>query len=145
MKEFALSIYTPTENFFEGQVVSLVLETPDGLLGILADHMPSVISVKAGVLKIRTADGNERKAAASQGFALVRGKSVKVLLQSIEWADEIDIERSIEALKRAQKRLEKKDELLEREYILATAALERAKARLRVTGSYADRVNRHIK
>lgn len=144
MTEYTLSVFTPTGTFFEGKITSLVLETPDGLMGVLAGHMPCVASIKAGILKVKSADGQERKAATSQGFAMIRSQHVKVLLQSVEWADDIDIQRSLDAIERAKKRLEHRDEMMEREFILSTAALERAKARLRLTGTHYDRNQHHI-
>ena len=43
-KLFHLEMITPERRFFDGQVEAVQLPAPDGLMGILAGHEPSVIS-----------------------------------------------------------------------------------------------------
>ena len=52
-----LQIVTPDEAFFDGEVSMVELNTADGETGIYPKHIPMVVAVAPGVLKIHGADG----------------------------------------------------------------------------------------
>ena len=52
-----LQIVTPDEAFFDGEVSMVELNTADGEAGIYPKHIPMVVAVAPGVLKIHGADG----------------------------------------------------------------------------------------
>jgi F-type H+-transporting ATPase subunit epsilon len=58
-KTFRLQIVGPEKTLFDSQVVSLVLPTTIGYLGVLADHAPLMVSVGSGKLSARDASGKE--------------------------------------------------------------------------------------
>ena len=62
-----LQIVTPDEAFFDGEVSMVELNTADGEAGIYPKHIPMVVAVAPGVLKIHGADG-VKKAALLSGF-----------------------------------------------------------------------------
>lgn len=130
---FHLSIITPEHSFFEGDVEMLVLETPDGEIGIQAGHAPMVISTVEGILHL-TQNGNSRWAAASSGFATVLQDQVLLMLQTAEWPEEIDIKRAERAEFAARERLRQQRSM--EEYHMARSMLARAMARLRVTNRH---------
>ena len=57
-----LQIVTPDEAFFDGEVSMVELNTADGEAGIYPKHIPMVVAVAPGVLKIHGADGVKKAA-----------------------------------------------------------------------------------
>lgn len=130
-KTFNLTILTPKHTFFDDDALELVLETPDGQLGILPGHQPMVISLVEGTINIKQKNGVWHEAAASSGFATVLQDEVDVMLQTAEWAEDIDAARAKEAVRIADERLRQKKSM--QEYHMARTMLARAMVRLRVT------------
>lgn len=54
-----LDIITPDTNLYSGEVNSIILPGIDGELGILNDHAPLITTLKKGVVKIKTSNGEE--------------------------------------------------------------------------------------
>ena len=63
-----LQIVTPDEAFFDGEVSMVELNTADGETGIYPKHIPMVVAVAPGVLKIHGADGVKKSGAAFRIF-----------------------------------------------------------------------------
>ena len=63
-----LQIVTPDEAFFDGEVSMVELNTADGEAGIYPKHIPMVVAVAPGVLKIHGADGVKKSGAAFRIF-----------------------------------------------------------------------------
>ncbi len=129
MKTFKLKIVAIRRNFYSGPCESLVFTTSDGLVGILADHEPTVYAVSAGELRY-TVDGKTEILAVGDGMARVVGNKVDILVDFAERADEIDAIRAEDAKQRAEAALRAKDN--DRSMAAAEAALSRAVARLKV-------------
>jgi F-type H+-transporting ATPase subunit epsilon len=72
MEAFNLKIIAPDKTFFEGSVVSLIVETPDGKIGILAHHAPLAATLSAGEIKYTLPNGEEKK------FTLEGGGLLKI-------------------------------------------------------------------
>lgn len=136
---FLLEISTPERSFFKDEVDMVVLPALDGESGIMAGHEKMVAALVSGILRIHK-DGEILQAAASDGYAMIYGDRVVVLLQSVEWPHELDVSRAHEALDRANARLEK--DLTPRERTIAKAELRRAQARLHLLERLADQTNK---
>lgn len=130
-KTFQLTILTVEREFFRGEVEMLTIEAPDGEVGILAGHMPMVVAVEPGEVRILQ-DGVWRSAAAASGFATVLQDAVLLVTQAAEWPEEIDIARAKHAQSVAEEQLRQKQSMLE--YQQAQMMLRRAMARLKVSG-----------
>ena len=115
-----LQIVTPDEAFFDGEVSMVELNTADGEAGIYPKHIPMVVAVAPGVLKIHGADG-VKKAALLSGF-------LPILAEACEWPENIDGKRANEARIRAERRLAEKNP--QTDIDRAEAALKRALVRL---------------
>lgn len=124
-----LDILTPERQFFNGEVESIVLDTPDGKRGILAGHTPMIVAISIGELDLKI-DGKWKKAFTSEGFIEITPDSMVIMAQTVEWPDEIDKRRAEEAEKRAKERLRQKQSL--NEYHTTMSSLARAMARLRI-------------
>jgi F-type H+-transporting ATPase subunit epsilon len=127
---FYLEIVTPERKFFSGDVEMLILKTPDGEIGILKDHMPMVIAVAIGPIRIQK-DGEWLEAVLSEGFMEIRQEKTVILADTAEWPNEIDTNRAKRAEERARERLQSK--LSQLEYMRSQAALQKALSRLKIS------------
>ncbi len=130
MSTFRLEVVVPDRAFYADEVQELVVKTPGGEIGILSGHIPMVVSVSAGPLKIKKED-RWLCAFVSDGFLEVGDGRTTVLADSAEWPEEIDRERAQAAEKRARSILEAKRG--EQEDSKLQAALQRALWRQKIS------------
>lgn len=128
-RTFQLEIATPEKEFFTGPVDSLVISTIDGEMGVLAGHVPAVVALSSGAMRMKTKDG-WREAAVIGGFARINPEYVIVFADTAEWPEDIEESRALDAKHRAEERLQVRQS--EIEYVRSRVALERALARLTV-------------
>ena len=126
-KTFRLRVIAPERLFYEGDVDMAELNTTEGEIGILPEHIPLTTIVAPGVLKI-TKGEEIKEAALLEGFMEVKKDSVTILAESCEWPEEIDGARANEARIRAERRLAEHSP--ETDIARAEAALRRALVRL---------------
>ena len=132
MTPFKLQILTPDKLFFDGETDNVIVRTTVGDKGILARHEEYVAALPIGKLKVRI-NGNFRIAAVSEGIVKVSKDKTVILVQSCEWADEIDIDRANAAKQKAEDRMKAlKQE--DKEFLIAEYKLKRAINRIE-TGS----------
>ena len=127
-KHFTLEIVTPVKTLNFEKVEYLRAPSLEGLFGVMPGHVASIINLDIGEVKVLS-NNKEDYFAISGGFAQVSKDKVSLLVESIELKDEIDKDRSNEALKRAQSRL--KDKTMDQ--ARAGLALARSKNRLKVS------------
>lgn len=128
MTPFKLEIVTPERTFYKGMCESIVLETGSGKMGVLNGHVPVVVSMPPGEIVIKI-DGQDKIAVCSGGFMEMLGKRAYIFAQSIEWLEEIDVARAMEAAQRARRKLEAASNKYDRQRFIW--ALERAETRLK--------------
>ena len=126
---FKLEIFTPEKQFFSGEVESVVLDSFDGELGILAGHYPMTAAVASGEIKMKI-NGEWKSAFNSEGFVEVRPDEVLLFAHSCEWPEDIDEARAKAEYERETKQLRNAESLLEHQS--AEIALRRITAMLRV-------------
>ncbi|MCH8108806.1 MAG: F0F1 ATP synthase subunit epsilon [Chloroflexi bacterium] len=124
-----LEIVTAERQVYSEDVDIVIAPGIEGELGILPRHAPLLTVLKPGEIRVRK-DGQESSIAVSGGFLEVIGNKVTILADTAEHAEEINIERAEEALKRAQERIAASpaDMDLER----ALASVRTSQARLKV-------------
>ncbi len=130
---FQLEILTPEKQFFNGPVEALTVTTVDGQLTVLAGHMPLTAPLDIGIVRIKQ-DGSWREAFQSEGFLEVDGGLngiTHVFAQAVEWPEDIDERRALEAEHRVRERMRQQRSRME--YQWSKIALTRAMTRLRVT------------
>ena len=132
-REFPVRIYSADEIFYEGPSVSLIVPTRNGMLGILAGASNLVASVVPGVLHCRTPEGEDRVASVANGIVKIEGGEVLVLVETLEYQRDIDVERAEETARSAREKLEEHVDT-HQAYLQAEAELARALARLRAVG-----------
>lgn len=126
MSTFHLEIVVPDKAFYSEEVQELVVKTPDGEIGILKGHIPMVVAVSIGLIRIKK-DEKWIYAFVSEGFMEVTTDKAIVLADSAEWPEDIDVDRAKAAEERARQRLS--TQLGHIEFASSQAALQRALVR----------------
>lgn len=131
MTEFQLEIVTPEKRVYSGAVQRFQGPGTEGSFGVLAHHAPMLTSLQIGKITFLDAAGKTRSMATSGGFAEVGRNQVTLLVETAEFAEEIDTARAKVAHDRARQLLAEKQDV---DLALAERALLRALNRLRVGG-----------
>jgi F-type H+-transporting ATPase subunit epsilon len=130
---FRLSIVTPEQVFLEEDIKSLVVPGTEGYLGVLSNHAPLITALKPGRIEYRDATDTVQILAVSGGFLEVSNNIATLLADTVERADDIDIDRARQAYEREKKRLiSAGSEETDIDLPSVKAALERAKNRIKV-------------
>ena len=131
MPTMNLEVVTAERRVFLGDdIVAVIAEGTEGQMTILPKHAPLMTMLEPSELVIRKATGDEIYMAITGGFIEVKPDKTIILADACERSDEIDIERALEAKRRAEERM--KDMRPEIDRARAEAALRRSIARLRV-------------
>jgi F-type H+-transporting ATPase subunit epsilon len=93
-------------------------------------------SLKTGTIRYTDAGGAERYLFISGGFAEALPNKVTILAESAERRRDIDLERAMAALERAQKRLVEDRKKENVDFTRARASLERALQRVKLAESH---------
>jgi len=101
---FRLQIVTPSRTFYDDEVEMTIVKTTEGDLGIMKNHMLMVAPLTIGKVRIKK-DGQFKEAAISEGFVQVESEYTRIITDSAEWPEEIDVKRAEEAKERAERRL----------------------------------------
>lgn len=123
-----VEIIAPDRVFYEGDVDFIEFNTIEGIIGVYPRHIPTTVVLAPGILKI-VSGGESKEAALHSGFAEILGDSIKMLAESVEWPEEIDVRRAEEAKIRAERRIKESGSDSNR----AELALKRAVIRLALT------------
>ena len=122
-----LEIATPERQLVREQVTDVQLPGKDGYLGILPGHAALLGQLGAGALSY-TAAGQQRYVAIDGGFLEVLDDHVRVLADSAEKAEDIDLDRARKDLQKAQEQLANTG--ADVDPAIALAAVNRAQARI---------------
>lgn len=124
-----LEIMTAEKELYSEDVELVVAPGAIGQLGILPHHAPLLTLLQPGELMVRK-NGEDEYIAVTGGFLEVMANRIVVLADAVERAEEIDEQRALEAMKRAQERIESRTSDLDLQRALAS--MRRAQARLKV-------------
>ena len=127
MTPFRLQIITPEKTFFDGETEQIIARTTVGDVGILNGHEPYCAALGIGQMRVMI-DGQFKRAATSGGIIKVSKEKTVILVQSCEWADEIDIDRAEHAKQVAEDSI--KAAQSDNDLQLAEAKLKRALNRI---------------
>lgn len=92
-----LIVITPYDEFFEGFVESVILPSQDGVVGIMAGHMPLVLAIFPGIATFKN-NGETKSFVLSEGYAEISQHMVMIVCNSAEWPEQIDVKRTFKAL-----------------------------------------------
>lgn len=123
-----LEIVTPFGLIFSDQVDEVVAQGSEGEFGVLPNHIPFFTTLKIGMLNYKK--GSETGYFfVNWGYAEIGPGKVLILADSAEKAEDISVERALEAKKRAEERLKKAEKFDEAR---TTSAIERSVARVQI-------------
>lgn len=133
---FMLEIVTPEQILLKDEVQFLVAPAVEGELGVMRNHAPLISSLKIGVLRYKDGRGVQKRMALSGGFIEVIDNVARVLAETAERGDEIDVLRARAAKDRAEKRLSQRDENIS--FTRSQMSLQRAMTRLKAAEAKID-------
>lgn len=134
MKLLSLSVITPEGLELQKECEFIQVHTSDAYLGILPGHASLISDVVISKLSVRV-NGVDEIYAVGDGVISIDHDEVKIMVDSLERAEDIDLERALASKDRAEKRLDgslETDEELDIDR--AKAALARALNRINVVG-----------
>lgn len=130
-KKLHLKITTHERIVFDEDVDEISAKSTEGSFGVLPGHIPFMCPLDIGVTKV-VKDGKPQNFTTMGGIFQLKDNEALILTQQAEKAEEIDVERALEAKKRAEERLENEEDNLDIQR--AEIALAKAFARLKATG-----------
>lgn len=131
---FMLEIVTPEEILFKDEVKFVVVPELNGELGVLKNHAPLIAALNVGVLRYTDPEGSVKKIAVGGGFMEVIYNEARVLAETAERGDMIDVLRARASKERAERRLAQKDESVN--HLRAEMSLRRAISRLKAANAF---------
>lgn len=130
---FMLEVVTPEQILFKDEVQFMVAPAVEGELGVMRNHAPLVAELKIGVLRYKDISGETKRMALSGGFVEVIDNTARILAETAEVGEEIDVLRAKASKERAERRLAERDQNIN--YIRAQMSLQRAISRLNAAES----------
>ena len=132
---FKLEIVTPEKKVVDTPAEEIQIPGKNGYLGVLPGHAPLITELAVGEITFRESSSsgsssNEQRLAVAWGFAEVLPNKVTILAETAERPSEIDVARAREAKARAEQLLASGDASVDVERALD--ALHRAQTRLDV-------------
>jgi F-type H+-transporting ATPase subunit epsilon len=125
-----LEVAVPERLLIRETVQQVQIPAEGGYFGVLPGHAPLMSKLGIGVLSFD--DGTRTRYMSIHGGVVeVLPDHVRVLADAAEWAEEIDVNRAEEARRRANDLLQRHD--MEINVERAVRAVERAQARLEAT------------
>ena len=130
MGKLTVELVTPEKVVLQSAADSVVLPAFGGEMGVLPGHLPFLVELTPGEVRV-TSEGEPLFFAIAGGFAEVQRDRVSVFAETAEMSDEIDTERARQALERNKAELGR-GRLAPLALEQAEAAIRRAQVRLRV-------------
>ena len=126
MNTFYLNITASDKVFYADHCKALVIPLADGEKEVLPHHENMIIAISTGEMRLQKPDG--------QWLHAVVGNGVKMLVDTAELPEDIDLRRAQEAKERAEEQLRQKQSIVEHSH--SEASLARALTRLRIKEKY---------
>src|SRR5207249_11824313 len=128
-KTIELTIVTPERAVVDEAVDELQIPGSEGYFGVLPGHAPLFSELKVGEVSYRKGE-RWTFLAVAWGFVEVQPNQVRILAETAERAQEIDLDRAMRAKQRAEERISRGGD--EVDYRRALITLERAVIRIQV-------------
>lgn len=127
-----LEIITPQKVVYKDDVDEVIVPTTSGQIAILPNHVPLLSRIKEGEITIKKGQTIDFLAITG-GFLEVSKDKVKILADYAIRSHEIEVQRAIEAQKRAEKLMqEAKDKQNEKDFVLAEGELRKALLEIKI-------------
>lgn len=120
------------------EIEELTLPGEMGEMGVLSGHVAMMAAVGVGPMVVRTRE-RELVYAVAGGFVEILGDTVRLLTETCEAADEIDVERAKAKLAEAQEKLKDLAPVDGEKYEVALWSYKKAETRISVTSGTVSR------
>lgn len=87
---FNFELVSPERLLLSAQVTEVVIPATDGEMTVMANHAPTMTTVKPGVVTVKMADGKSDRFAVFGGFADILPTGCTLLAESAVHVDELD-------------------------------------------------------
>lgn len=134
-EQITLEVAVPDRQVVKATTTQVQLPLSTGYKGVLPGHAPMMAEIGTGVLTFDSDEG-KKFLALDGGVVEILPDYVRVLATTAEFAPEIDAKRAMQALERANERLQL--ESLEVDVERARRAVQRAQSRLAATEAQSD-------
>ena len=131
-----LEVVTPDHRLLSQEVDYVSAPGSEGDFGVLPGHCHFLTTLRVGELQYRIGEKTEFMSVL-WGFAEVTPKKVTILAEIAEKAEDIDVERAEEAVRKAEERLERGG--LPSEVKEAQVSLEKARLRQKIAARHKQR------
>lgn len=138
--QIKLKLISPEKVVLEKEIFQATLPVANGEITILPNHRSYIGTLKAGEITLKNGKEDYYLAVAG-GFVEFDRNNMTILVDSAEYAHEINLERAEEAKKRAEEVMKQKHTMDEVEYAKVAAAIEREMARIRVARKHHTKRN----
>ncbi|HTP65830.1 MAG TPA: F0F1 ATP synthase subunit epsilon [Geobacteraceae bacterium] len=136
-EQLKFELVTPQRKVVSEEVDEITAPGTIGEFGVLPGHTPFLSSLKIGELSFKQ-EGKTKFLAVSKGYFEVVNNLVTVLVDSAEYAEEIDLERAKKAMAKSEEKL-KTLAPDDKDFVAMDAALQRALIRMQVAAKAARR------
>ena len=86
-KTFQVDVVSPEATVWSGEAIIVIARTPEGELGIMADHEPLMAAVATGPVEIATEAGERTTIGVHGGFIQVVDNQMTLITDRAEVAD----------------------------------------------------------
>ncbi|MFC1849742.1 ATP synthase F1 subunit epsilon [candidate division CSSED10-310 bacterium] len=124
-----MTVLTPTQTVFSGDVRSAMIPGTEGYAGFLEDHVPFVTPLKTGIVELVT-EKEILYYAVAGGYFEFSTQGIVILTETAEQPQEIDLEQALEAKKIAEQNLVQAGEDGDLEVL--AAEVEKAEVRVEI-------------
>jgi F-type H+-transporting ATPase subunit epsilon len=100
-KHLTLELVTPEKVAWSAPADFVVLPGFDGEMGVLPGHMPFLVQLAEGEVRV-TENNQVKRFAVSGGFAEIKDNVVSLFAETAEQSDQINAERARQSLERAK-------------------------------------------
>lgn len=97
-----LEIITPSKRFYSGEVEMVIVKTPTGEEGFMANHSWATKLLEVGPLWIQEKGSKEFRAAAVSGGYIDVKDTIIIFTDAAEWQEDIDMERAKKEKQKAE-------------------------------------------
>src|SRR5437588_2072629 len=132
-----VELVSPERILYSGEAEMVICRTVGGgEIAFLSGHAPFLGALEIAIVRVRSGEGNEEKAAVHGGFVEVKDDRVILLSDVAELPDQVDVDRARRAQEEAERTISggsgSRDDA---EIVAAEAALRRAHVRLELADS----------
>lgn len=102
----SLTITIPSEIAYEANVAELILPTVTGQMGVLSGHLPTIVALDVGILRLReTLTSKWTPFLILNGFAQIENDIIKLVVADYEKILKEDYQNDLQELDAASKKL----------------------------------------